>query len=101
MHTPTPWVAMNHHPEEKVRAQITYIRKPGDDENSSEICMFFGSTRPEQAANIEFMLKAVNSHAALIEALLHLSKFDKGELSADYHKLIAAADAALKLAGVE
>lgn len=40
-----------------------------------------------------------DEQASLIEALLHLSLFDKGSLKAEYHTLIAAADAVLKKVG--
>ncbi len=85
-HTKTPWVTNGR-----------YVGVPNHKSSIAECLDQNGNWTNEQRAiaNAALIVRAVNAHDALVEALLHLSMFDKGQIKAEYHTLIAAADAAL------
>src|SRR5690606_6210867 len=71
-HTPTPWAVYHWHPEAR---DIAYVAPAGLDDSFfrvDEIATLYKCTPGESSgadANAEFIVHAVNSHAALVEVL--------------------------------
>lgn len=71
-HTPTPWAVYHWHPGAR---DIAYIAPAGLDDSffrADEIAALYKTTPGESSdadKNAEFIVRAVNSHAALVEAL--------------------------------
>jgi hypothetical protein len=81
-HTPTPW-AVRHFAGDHGRATIEQDRGEDNTQPFHPICEIYslgtgGVPSPESAANAEFITRACNAHADLVEAL-------RGLLAADLY----------------
>lgn len=65
-HTPTPWTLRLYHPG--IKNKFFDIYKEGRPDTLATTA-FHGWTDNERAANAEFIIRAVNSHEALVKAL--------------------------------
>ena len=101
-HTPTPWLVV---PEKLGSYQIRTV----DDDVTIAGTFGYGADdrKDQEAANAAFIVRAVNSHDALIEALSYLEK-EMAELAArkntryaNLHFGLEIARAALRLAKAE
>lgn len=72
-HTPTPWAVFHDHPNANTAKSLGYIRSVDADLGAynswgfSDIACCYGCDEPEQKANVEFIVRAVNAHDELVK----------------------------------